>query len=62
VGLLDFRIHGQVPMRVIAVFPFIQEPAVRPNLGGPQNLPAGAQDNPHRLVIEYQRKACHAWE
>lgn len=49
-------------MRVIAVFPFIEEPAVRPDLGGPQDLPAGAQDDSHRFVVEYQRKACHARE
>lgn len=40
-------------MGVIAIFPFIQEPAVRPDLGWTQDLPAGAQDDPHRLVVEY---------
>jgi hypothetical protein len=40
-------------MRVIAVFSFIQEPAVRPNLGWPQDLPAGPQDDAHRFVVEY---------
>jgi hypothetical protein len=40
-------------MRVIAVFPFIEKPAVRPNLGGPKDLPAGAQDYSHRFVVEY---------
>ena len=49
-------------MRVIAIFPFIEEPAVRPDLGGPQDLPAGPQDDTHWLVVEDHRKACHARE
>jgi hypothetical protein len=51
--VLDLRIDGQVPMCVIAIFPFIQEPAIGPNLGGPQNLLAGPQDNAHRFIVEY---------
>ena len=47
-------------MRVVAIFSFIQEPAVRPDLGGPQDLLAGPQDNPHRLVVEDQWQGCHA--
>lgn len=40
-------------MRVVAILPLIGEPAIRPNLGWPQNLPAGPQDNAHRLVVEH---------
>jgi hypothetical protein len=56
---LDLRIDGKVPMRVIAIFPFIQEPAIGPNLGGPQNQLTGPQDDAHRFVVEYEREACH---
>src|SRR5216117_4175276 len=44
---------------MIAVFTLIQEPAVRPNLGGPQHLPAGSQNDAHRFVVDHQRKARH---
>ncbi len=47
-------------MRVIAIFSFIEEPAVSPDLGRAQDLLTGPQDNPHRLVVEDQRKRCHA--
>lgn len=47
-------------MRMVAILAFIQEPAVRPDLGGPENLTARAQDDPHRFVVEDERKACHA--
>jgi hypothetical protein len=47
-------------MGVIAVFALVGKPAVRPNLGGSEDLPAGPQDNPHRFIVEYERKACHA--
>jgi len=46
-------------MRVIAVFSFVQEPAVRPNLGWPEHLLAGPQYDAHRLVVEDEREACH---
>jgi len=46
-------------MCVIAVFPFIEEPAVRPDLGGPQDLSAGPKDDAHRFIVEYHRKAGH---
>ena len=49
-------------MGVIAIFPLIEEPAVCPDLGWAENLAAGVQDDPHRLVVEYHRKACHARE
>ena len=49
-------------MRMIAIFPCIQEPAIRPDPGGSQDLLAGSQDDPHRFVVEYHRKACHARE
>src|SRR3989442_7435679 len=44
---------------VIAILPFIEEPAVGPNLGGSQHLLAGPQDDAHRLVVEYHRETCH---
>ncbi len=47
-------------MSMIAILAFIEEPAVCPDLGGPQNLLAGPQNDPHRFVVEYERKACHA--
>jgi len=47
-------------MRMVAIFAFIQEPAIRPDLGGPEYLTSGAQDDPHRFVVEDERKACHA--
>jgi hypothetical protein len=47
-------------MGVIAVFALVGKPAIRPNLGGLQNLLAGPQDNSHRFIVEYERKACHA--
>ena len=53
--LLDLGVYREMAMRVIAIFSFIQEPAIRPNLGGSQDLLAGAQDDAHRFVIEYQR-------
>src|SRR5207302_9531285 len=59
---LGFRVSRQVAMRVIGVFPCSEEPAVRPNLGGPQDLPAGPQDDAHRLIGEYHRKAGHTRE
>lgn len=40
-------------MRVIAVFTFIGEPAIRPDFGGPEDLLAGAKDDSHRFVVEY---------
>ena len=46
-------------MGVIPVLPFIQEPAIRPNLGGPQHLLAGSQNDAHRFVVDHQRKARH---
>ncbi len=47
-------------MRMVAILTFIEEPAVCPNLGGLQNLLAGPQNNPHRFVVEYERKGSHA--
>lgn len=49
-------------MRVIAIFSFIQEPAIRPDLGRPEDLPPGPQDDPHRFVVEYKWKAGHTGE
>jgi len=48
-------------MRVIAVFAFIHEPAVRPDLGWSEHLLPGPQDDAHRLVVEDEREACHTW-
>ena len=39
-------------VRVIAVLPFVGEPAIRPNLRGAENLRTSPQDNPQGLVIE----------
>ena len=39
-------------VRVVAVLSFIGEPAIRPNLRGPQNLLTGPQDDPEGLVVE----------
>lgn len=47
-------------MRVIAVLTLIQEPAVRPNLGRPEHLLPGAEDDAERFVVENEREACHA--
>ncbi|MGE5834710.1 MAG: hypothetical protein ACM4AI_09545 [Acidobacteriota bacterium] len=47
-------------MGVIAVLTLVGKPAIRPNLGGLQNLLAGPQDNAHRFIVEYEREACHA--
>ena len=47
-------------MRVIAVFSLVGEPAVRPDLGRPENLAPSPQDDAHRFVVEYERKARHA--
>jgi hypothetical protein len=47
-------------MRVIAIFPFIQKPAIRPNFGWPENLTPGPQNDAHRFVVENQRKGSHA--
>ena len=49
-------------MGMVAILAFIEEPAVCPDLGGPQNLLAGPQNNPHRFIVEYERKGCHAHE
>ncbi len=46
-------------MCVIAVLSLVQEPAVRPNLGRPEHLLPGAQDDAHRFVVENEREACH---
>lgn len=51
-----------MPVGVIPILPLIEEPAVGPDLGGPQNLLAGTQNNPHRFIVEYERKGCHAHE
>ena len=61
-ALSNLGIYWQMAMRVIAIFAFIEKPAVRPDPGGPQDLLAGPEDDPHRLVVEYHRKACHARE
>ena len=47
-------------MGMVAILAFIEEPAVCPDLGGPKNLLAGSQNNPHRFVVECKRKGCHA--
>jgi len=39
-------------VRVVAVLPFIGEPAIRPNLRGPQNLLTSAQDDSQGLIVE----------
>src|SRR5258706_563449 len=57
---LDLGIHGEMAMGMVAILAFIEEPAVCPDLGGPQNLLAGAQNNPHRFIVECERKGCHA--
>jgi hypothetical protein len=38
---------------VIAVFALVGKPAIRPNLGGLQNLLTGPEDNPHRFIVEH---------
>ena len=40
-------------MRVIAVLTLVGEPAIRPDLGGLQNLLTGPEDNPHRFIVEH---------
>ena len=47
-------------MGMVAILAFIEEPAVCPDLGRPQNLLAGPQNDPHRFIVEYERKGCHA--
>jgi len=42
-----------MPVRVVAVFPLVREPAIGPDLGGAQNLLARAQNDAHRFVVEY---------
>lgn len=49
-------------MRVVAIFALIEEPAVRPDLGRSEDLLPGPQDDAHRLIVEYHRKAGHARE
>jgi hypothetical protein len=39
-------------MRMIAILSLIREPAVRPDLGGSQNLRTRAEDDAHGFVIE----------
>ena len=56
----DLRIYREVPMRVIAVLPFVREPAIGPDLGRAQHLLAGAQDDADRFVVEDEREAGHA--
>jgi len=46
-------------MRVVAILAFIEEPAVCPDLGGPQDLLAGPQNDPHRFVVDYEWKGRH---
>jgi hypothetical protein len=60
VVLLDLGVYREVAVGMIAVFPFIEEPAIGPNLGGSQDLLPSPQDDAHRLVVEYHREACHA--
>ncbi len=40
-------------MRMVAILAFIQEPAIRPNLGRPEHLLTRPQDDAHRFVIEH---------
>ena len=42
-------------VRVVAVLAFVGEPAVRPNLGRPQNLLTRPQDDAEGLVVENER-------
>jgi hypothetical protein len=41
-----------MPMGMVSVLAFIGKPAIRPDLGGPQNLLPGAEDYAHRLNVE----------
>src|SRR5205807_5694384 len=50
---------GQVAVRVVVRLTLVGEPAVRPDLGRAEYLPADAQDDTDRLVVEDQRQACH---
>jgi hypothetical protein len=36
---------------MIAVFSFIEEPAIRPDLGGFEDLTTGAENDAHGLVV-----------
>lgn len=39
-------------MRVVSVLALIGKPAIRPDLGGSQNLLPRAEDDAHRLDVE----------
>lgn len=52
---LYLGINRQMPVRVIAVFPLVEEPAIRPDLGGAEDLRAGPQNDADRFVVEYER-------
>jgi hypothetical protein len=43
---------GQVAVRVIARLTIVLKPAVRPNLGGADDLPADAKNDTDWLVVE----------
>src|SRR5260370_42093484 len=48
---LDLRIHRQMAMGVIAIFPLIRKPTVGPNLGGAEDQLPGPQKYAHRVAV-----------
>ena len=48
-----------MPVGMVPILAFIREPAVRPDLGGAQNLRAGAEDDAHGLIVENEWEAGH---
>ena len=56
---LGIDVLGEMPMRVVARFPLVREPAISPDLRRAQRLLPSAQDDADRLVVENQREAGH---
>src|SRR5712692_1091281 len=57
-GSAQIPINRQMLMRMI-VLVSVGAPDIRPDLRGPQRLLAGAQDDPQRFVVEYERQTGH---
>src|SRR5438445_12946420 len=57
-GSAQIPIDRQMLVRMI-ILVSVGAPDRRPALRGPQRLLAGAQDDPQRFVVEYERQAGH---
>ena len=56
---LERRIHGQMPVGVIAVLALVGEPAIGPDLRRAQGQLAGPEDDAEGFVVEYEGQTGH---